>query len=129
MIKAYEAPIEKLEREKLFLEGKLENAGAPHGHQSEFIEPALSFLANPWNIYKNGSLALRQTVLRLTLAEPLRYRRENGYRTAKIPYPFTVLGGISAKKCGMVGDPGIEPGMSHLGGVTVRCRTLQPVAH
>ena len=28
----------------------------------------------------------------------------------------------------MVGDPGIEPGMSHLGGVTVRCRTLQPVA-
>src|SRR5690606_2638234 len=30
---------------------------------------------------------------------------------------------------GMVGDPGIEPGMSLLGGVTVRCRTLQHVAH
>ena len=29
----------------------------------------------------------------------------------------------------MVGDPGIEPGMSRLGGVTVRCRTLQHVAH
>lgn len=29
----------------------------------------------------------------------------------------------------VVGDPGIEPGMSLLGGVTVRCRTLQPVAH
>jgi 23S rRNA (guanosine2251-2'-O)-methyltransferase len=28
----------------------------------------------------------------------------------------------------MVGDPGIEPGMSHLGGVTVHCRTLQRVA-
>lgn len=28
----------------------------------------------------------------------------------------------------MVGDPGIEPGMSLLGGVTVRCRTLQHVA-
>jgi hypothetical protein len=28
----------------------------------------------------------------------------------------------------MVGDPGIEPGMGHPGGVTVRCRTLQPVA-
>jgi hypothetical protein len=24
----------------------------------------------------------------------------------------------------MVGDPGIEPGMSRLGGVTVRCHTL-----
>jgi len=28
----------------------------------------------------------------------------------------------------VVGDPGIEPGMSRLGGVTVRCRTLQHVA-
>ena len=28
----------------------------------------------------------------------------------------------------MVGDPGIEPGMGLPGGVTVRCRTLQPVA-
>ncbi len=28
----------------------------------------------------------------------------------------------------MVGDPGIEPGVGLPGGVTVRCRTLQPVA-
>jgi len=27
-----------------------------------------------------------------------------------------------------VGDPGIEPGVGLPGGVTVRCRTLQPVA-
>ena len=27
-------------------------------------------------------------------------------------------------RSGMVGDPGIEPGMSRLGGVTVRCHTL-----
>ena len=29
----------------------------------------------------------------------------------------------------MVGDPGIEPGVGLPGGVTIRCRTLQPVAH
>jgi hypothetical protein len=29
----------------------------------------------------------------------------------------------------MVGDLGIEPSMSRLGGVTVRCRTLQHIAH
>jgi hypothetical protein len=28
----------------------------------------------------------------------------------------------------VVGDPGIEPGVSRLGGVTVPCRTLQRVA-
>jgi len=33
------------------------------------------------------------------------------------------------KKGRMVGDPGIEPGVGLPGGVTVRCRTLQPVAH
>ena len=32
------------------------------------------------------------------------------------------------KNGGMVGDPGIEPGVGLPGGVTVRCRTLQPVA-
>ncbi len=29
----------------------------------------------------------------------------------------------------MVGDPGIEPGVSRLEGVTVPCHTLRPVAH
>src|SRR5690606_30417781 len=29
----------------------------------------------------------------------------------------------------LVGDPGIEPGAGRPGGVTVRCRTLQLVAH
>ena len=32
------------------------------------------------------------------------------------------------RKPGVVGDPGIEPGMGLPGGVTVRCRTLQHVA-
>ncbi|MEM8774969.1 MAG: recombinase family protein [Pseudomonadota bacterium] len=111
VIKAYEQRIEKLESEKLRLEDKLETAGAPKGHQGEFIEPALEFLASPWNIYKNGGLALRQTVLRLALEEPLRYCRKTGYRTAKISYPFKVLGDFCAQKCEMVGDPGIEPGV------------------
>lgn len=34
----------------------------------------------------------------------------------------------SFREKGMVGDPGIEPGMGLPGGVTVRCRTLQHVA-
>ena len=29
----------------------------------------------------------------------------------------------------LVGDPGIEPGVSRLEGVTVPCHTLRPVAH
>ena len=129
VIKAYETRIEKLEREKLRLEDKAENTAAPKGYQSEFIEPALKFLASHWNIYKNGSFALQQTVLRLTFAEPLRYCRENGYRTAKISFPFRVLGDFQTQKCEMVGDLGIEPSVRLREGVTVPCHTLRPVAH
>ncbi len=71
---------------------------------------------------------MRHTVLRRTFAEPLRYSRNEGYRTAKITFLFKVLADISTPKCEMVGDPGIEPGVGLPGGVTVRCRTLQPVA-
>ncbi len=129
VIAAYESRIEKLEREKLVLQDEAENGMQPRGHQIEFIEPALEFLSSPWNIYKKRSFALRQTVLRLAFAEPLRYNRENGYRTAKITFPFKVLADFSTQKCEMVGDPGIEPGVRLREGVTVPCHTLRPVAH
>ena len=129
VIRAYETKIEKLELEKLRLLDQQEKGGIPSGHLDEFIEPAMKFLANPWNIYQKGGFAMRQTVLRLAFAEPLRYSRENGYRTAKTTFPFKVLAEISSPKCGMVGDPGIEPGVRLREGVTVPCHTLRPVAH
>lgn len=89
VITAYESRIDKLEREKLVLKDNAENGMQPQGHQIEFIEPALKFHSSPWNIYKKERFALRQTVLRLAFAESLRYNRENGYRTAKLPFPST----------------------------------------
>ncbi|MEJ6404950.1 recombinase zinc beta ribbon domain-containing protein [Yoonia sp. 2307UL14-13] len=102
VIAAYESRIEKLEREKLRLQDKADNSMGPKGHQSEFIEPALEFLSSPWNIYQKGSFALRQTVLRLAFAEPIRYHRKTGYRTAKISFPFKVLDEYFSENCEMV---------------------------
>ncbi len=82
----------------------------PHqGRLNDFIEPALEFLANPWNIYEKGGFALKRTVLKLAFAEPLRYSRNEGYRTAEITFPFKVLADFSTLKCGMVEPRGIEP--------------------
>ncbi|SEJ65743.1 Site-specific DNA recombinase [Pseudooceanicola nitratireducens] len=128
VIGAYEKRIEELEREKIRLAERAESAVPSEVRLSEFIEPAMTFLASPWNIYKNGNFALKRTVLKLAFAEPLRYSRNEGYRTAETTFPFKVLADFSSLKCGMVGDPGIEPGMGLPGGVTVRCRTLQLVA-
>lgn len=102
VIKAYEARIDKLEREKLILVEKSQNLAKPRRDPSEVIEPALRFLANPWNIFQNANLAVQQTVLNLSFAEPLRYCRNEGYRTANIALPFKVLENFSTQKCEMV---------------------------
>ncbi len=109
VIKAYEKRIGELERQTIRLTEQAEKAVPSQGRLSEFIEPALEFLASPWNIYKNGSFALKRTVLKLAFAEPLRYSRNEGYRTAEITFPFKVLADFSSLKCGMVEPRGVEP--------------------
>ena len=105
VIGAYEKRIEELEREKIRLAERAELAVPSEARLSEFIEPAMAFLASPWNIYRNGNFALKRTVLKLAFAEPLRYSRNEGYRTAKTTFPFKVLANFSSLKCWMVGDP------------------------
>jgi len=43
--------IEVLEREKIRLAEWAESAVPSEARLSEFVEPALTFLANPWDIY------------------------------------------------------------------------------
>ncbi|MBU2606030.1 MAG: recombinase family protein [Alphaproteobacteria bacterium] len=102
VIAAYEKRIEKLEREKLLL---VEKAAMPlpnEGRLEECIELALRFLSRPWEIYKNGSHAVRQTVLRLAFSKPLTYSPDGMYRTIETTLPFKVLGGFHNEKCEMV---------------------------
>lgn len=70
VIGAYEKRIEQLERQKIRLAEQAETAVPPQGRLTEFIEPALTFLATPWNIYKNSSVALKRTVLNRHLQSP-----------------------------------------------------------
>ena len=47
---AYEKRIEELERQKMRLAAQADSAVPPQGRLGEFIEPALAFLGNPWNV-------------------------------------------------------------------------------
>jgi hypothetical protein len=70
---------------------------------AEFIELALEFLSNPWNIWKNGGLAVRRVVLRLVFSEPLEWVRKEGYSNAQtITFPFRALAEISGQHGDMV---------------------------
>ncbi len=102
VVGAYEARIDKLEREKLVLSERLENTVPPSGRLEECMELALRFLSNPWNIYKNGDFVLRQTVLRLAFLKPLRYDQNGMYGTPEFAFPFKALAGISSGNSEMV---------------------------
>lgn len=95
VIKAIETKIEKLEREKFALVEKASEPLPRAGKFEECIELSLRFLSKPWDIYKNGSHTVRQTVLRLVFSEPLTYTPEGVYGTPKTALSFKVLGGLS----------------------------------
>ena len=81
VVSAYETRIDRLERDRIVLQEKIDNAVPEKGRLEDCMELALRFLSSPWNIYKNGDYALRQTVLRLAFAKPLRYSLNGVYGT------------------------------------------------
>ncbi len=102
VVNAYEGKIDKLERDKIVLQEKIGKAVPEKGRLEDCMELALSFLSSPWNIYKNGDFAMRQTVLRMAFSEPLTYSPNGVYGTPKFSFPFRYLEGISCRKSEMV---------------------------
>ena len=98
VIRSYENKITELERGKIVLAEKLAVQAEPPGNFEEQLEPALTFLANPWKLWQTGSIALRRTVLKLAFAERIEYCRKQGPRTPKIALPFKALTGATNPK-------------------------------
>ncbi len=107
VVKACEARIEKLERDKFVLVERATTIVPPKGRLEESIEHALEFLTSRWNIWKIGSLAMH-ALLRLAFAKPLRYSGASCCRTPEMAFQFRVLAGISTSKCGLVEPRRIE---------------------
>ncbi len=109
VIQAYEQRIEGLERQKLVLGEKLQNAGKPRRPFEEMFELTIRFLSSPCNIWKNGSLTEKQTVLRLVLSDRLQYSRENGLRTPKTSNVFNIMKGENMRDEKLADWGGFEP--------------------
>ena len=108
VIAAYEKKITKLENDKLIQLERLANKAKPKHTFEEIFELAMTFLSNPWNIWKNGELPLRKTVLRLAFKEHLVFDCETGFRTPQVSVIFRFLDDISLKSK-MVPPHGLEP--------------------
>ena len=109
VVTAYEARIDKLEKEKLVIAERLHAEPAKHRPFDEVFELTLKFLSNPYNIWKNGRAEDRKTVLRLVFSEPLKFARNEGFRTPKTSSVFNALKRFEGLKSGLAEREGFEP--------------------
>ena len=97
VIAAYEKKIANLEQHKLILAEKVAKKTTQKRTPEQLFELAVQFLSNPWNIWSNGDLTLKKTVLRLVFKAPLTYDRQTGLRTPQTSVIFRFLDEISLK--------------------------------
>lgn len=101
VLRAHEKKIDRMEREKLVLVEKLENAGRPQHSFDKTFELAAGFLSSPCKLWASGQITLQKLVLKLAFSERVAYCRKEGFRTPNYTLPFKALAGVSGKKCNM----------------------------
>jgi site-specific DNA recombinase len=109
VVGAYEKRIGELERSKLVIAERRDNAGQPQRPFGEMFELAFGFLASPSKIWRSGKFDLQKLVLRLTFADHLAWCPETGFQTPKTTLPFKLLGEPDMRKCKMADREGFEP--------------------
>jgi|LZQP01.1.fsa_nt_gb hypothetical protein len=100
VVKAYETRIAKQEKEKLALAERFSQEGKPKHPFGEMFELTMRFLSDPCNIWKNGRFEDKQTVLKLVFSSPLKYKKNEGFRTPDFSSVFSLLQEISGLKEG-----------------------------
>ena len=98
VLKAFERRAEKLERERLLAQDRLDNSTPSQKSGEENLELALNFLANPLKLWENGNQAMRRLVLKLVFADRLEFCRNEGPRTPHLSLPFKALGALSGRE-------------------------------
>ena len=109
VVKSYETRIRKLEEEKLILADRVAENTRPKSSFEDSLRTALDFLANPWILWRSDQLEDKRTVLKLAFSDRLRYRRDDGFRTANLAFPFKALGVLDSGNLEMARRGGFEP--------------------
>ncbi|GAD50984.1 putative recombinase [Caenibius tardaugens NBRC 16725] len=112
VISRYEEEIEKLERKKLVLTEKTAKCGTALPGYDESFRTAFEFLANPCELWKNGTYEDKRIVLKLTLDANLEYDWNQGVRTPVLSLPFKALGVSRGDEMVLADRVGFEPTVS-----------------
>ncbi len=109
LISAYEDRISELEQERALCEDEASRVATPAHPFDEMFELAMRFLSSPFDIWKNGDLAVKKTVLRLAFSQPLVVSSNKGVQTGETTFPFKALEFLSASNSKVVRAAGLEP--------------------
>ena len=93
--KRFESKIAELEMNKALMAEKAAQHTGPQGSFEEKLEPALTFLANPWKLWQFGCNKVRREVAKLAFNDRLKYDRNQGARIPDLAFPFKALSVIS----------------------------------
>lgn len=109
LITSYERQIKNLEEQRVVLQEKMQNCGEFDKAVDETARTAFRFFAKPYQLWVSGDITTKRLVLKATFARPLAYDRKEGYRTAALSLPFSLLREFSDTKSGLVPPVGLEP--------------------
>lgn len=109
MIAIYEEQLRTLHAQKVGLEEKLAQVGQPVANFDQTYRTALSFIANPRNLWDSGDLKRRRMVPKLLFGGRLPYKRNEGYRTGGIAHPYRLIQLVQTNKYDLVPQEGLEP--------------------
>lgn len=116
LITAYEDRIQELEDQRLVLEEKISKCGSALPDFDKTYRTAIKFLENPHKLWASDRLEDKRTAIKLVFTEKLPYDKKEGYRTAPIALPFSLLGELEGGQYEMVRPRGFEPLTSASGG-------------
>jgi site-specific DNA recombinase len=95
VIAKFEERIRDLEQQKIATKERMAKTAQPASSFDDTLRTAMTFLANPWNLWSSGQYEQRRAVLKLMFANRLQYARKEGFRTANLALPFKVLGDLN----------------------------------
>ena len=121
LIETYETKIRSLQEEKVYLSEKVRNCGRPLDTFENTFRTAIEFLGNPQKLWQSDNIEDQRMLLRMTFSDKITYDRNQGFRTAAMSQPFSLLEELKGGKYEMVEGAGFEPAYAYAGGVTIRC--------
>ena len=114
LITCYEQHLRDLEQEKAAL---IEQSALPTKPLDTFertFRTAMAFLDNPLKLWNSSRFEDKRAVLKLTFADQLAYKQNEGFRTANFSLPFKLLGDFSTLESKMALPEGLEPSTCRL---------------